>query len=159
MTRSYGKYVWLVCIGQFATLLPAQQPSLRPKTAEAVWTWSKQCDGSQQLAVTVRLDGKALYRNIISICRGDRSKEEGRIEFNFPGGHLFQKEYSTRSSESVEGNIWQAGGEKDALILGVSFATPKQVLLNTLHIARPDRRTSSELDNGLSITTSPVHAR
>jgi hypothetical protein len=43
--------------------------------------------------------------------------------------------------------------------LGVSLATKKQVMLNTLHIASPDKNTSAELDKGLYITTTPVITR
>ena len=32
-------------------------------------------------------------------------------------------------------------------------------MLNTLHIASPDKKTSTELDNGLYITTTPVITR
>jgi hypothetical protein len=81
------------------------------------------------------------------------------VEFHFAGGHTFQGEYITRSTDSIEGDIWQAGGEPDALILGISLidtGTHKQVLLNTLHIARPEKQTSSELDKGLSVTTYPL---
>jgi len=81
------------------------------------------------------------------------------VEFHFASGHTFQHEYRTRSTDSIEGDIWQAGGEPDALILGISFDTSKQILLNTLHIARPDKQTSSELDKGLLIITYPVPVR
>jgi len=81
------------------------------------------------------------------------------MKFYFAGGHLFQGEYRTHSTDTIEGDIWQAGGEEDALILGVSFSTKKQVLLNTLHIARPDKQSSSELDTGIFITSDPASVR
>jgi hypothetical protein len=137
----------------------AQQPSAREDAHEAVWIWSKQCNGDQRLGVTVRLDRKVLYRGILSICHGSRNAEDGHVEFHFAGGHTFQREYITGSMDSIEGDIWQAGGERDALILGISFDTSKQILLNTLHIARLEKQTSSELDKGLFITTYPVPAR
>jgi hypothetical protein len=137
----------------------AQQTTSRQGTPEVVWTWSKQCIATDKLGVTVRLDRKVLYRGVLPICLGSRDAENGRAEFHFAGGHLFQGEYRTRSTESIEGDIWQAGGERDALILGISFQTKDQVLLNTLHIARPDKQTSSELDKGLLISTYPVPVR
>ena len=137
----------------------AQQPTSRPRTPEVVWTWSKHCRENHKLGVTVRLDRKVLYRGVLAICRGSRAAEDGQVEFHFAGGHVFQGEYRTHSTDSIEGNIWQAGGEPDALILGISFDTKNQALLNTLHIARPNRQTSSELDKGLFITTYPVPAR
>jgi hypothetical protein len=137
----------------------AQQPTARPETPEVVWTWSKQCGDNHTLGVTVQLASKVLYRGVVLICRGTRNAADGRVEFHFVGGHFFQGKYRTRSTDSIEGDIWQAGGESDALILGISFDTKNQILLNTLHIARPDTQTSSELDKDLFITTYPVRVR
>jgi hypothetical protein len=136
----------------------AQQPSSPPEKNEVVWTWSKRCNDDRKLGVTVRLDSKVLYRGVLPICRGSRDAEDGRVEFHFIGGHSFG-EYHTRSTDSIEGDIWQAGGEPDALILGISFATGKQILLNTLHIAKPEKQASSTLDKALFITTYPVARR
>ena len=87
------------------------------------------------------------------------TRRTDRAEFHFAGGHSFKGEYRTRSADSIEGDIWEAGGDPDDLILGISFDTGKQVLLNTLHVARPEKQTSSKLDKGLFITTYPVPLR
>jgi hypothetical protein len=137
----------------------AQQPTSHLETREVVWTWSKRCNGDHKLDVTVRLDRKVLYHGVLPICHGSRHAEDGRVEFHFTGGHTFQGVYHTRKTDSIEGDIWQASGESDRLILGVSFDTSKQALLNTLHIARPEKQTSSELDRGLFITTHPAPVR
>jgi hypothetical protein len=154
----------LTCILLFLNLLlvlpaDAQQSSSRLETPDAIGMWSKQCSGTQKLGVTIRMKSKMLYQGVLPICRGSRSGEDGRVMIHFSGGHLFQGEYPTRSLDVIEGDVWQAGGESDALILGVSFSTQKQVLLNTVHIAKPNKQTSSELDKGLFITTYPVTAR
>ena len=99
-----------------------------------------------------------LYQGFIPICRGSLDAEDGRVEFGFSSSHLFDSQYRARGTDTIEGEIWQAGGETDALVLGVSFATKKQILLNTLHVASPDKKTSTELDKGLYITTYPVTA-
>lgn len=135
----------------------AQHPSLHG-APDVVWTWSNKCDATKQLRVTVRLERKLLYDGLLSICRGNRNAEDGRAEFHFSSDHLFGGEYRARKSDTIEGDIWQAGGETDALMLGISLATTKQVMLNTLHLAKPDKQTSAKLDNGLYITTSPVIA-
>lgn len=129
----------------------AQQPL--PVPPEVVWTWSTQCDGNHKLGVEVRAKRKLLYRGVLPICRGIRDAANGRVEF-----HAARSEYSADSTDA-EGNIWQAGGEPDALILGISFQTKERILLNTLHIARPDKKTSSKLDQGLSIITYPLPER
>ncbi|MBZ5782256.1 hypothetical protein, partial [Klebsiella aerogenes] len=65
-------------------------------------------------------------------------------------------EYHTTSTQTIEGNIWQAGADPGDLILGVSFATKNQVLLNTIHIARPGSASSSEVDRGIVVRTFPI---
>ena len=52
--------------------------------------------------------------------------------------------------------MWQAGGESDALILGLSLQGTNRIHLNTLYIAKPDRKSSSSLGYGLTIVTSPA---
>jgi len=155
----YAKSILLFLTVLFAVPAVAQQTPTRPETPEVVWTWSKQCEDNHKLGVTISLERKVLYRGVLSICRGSREGENGRVSFHFAGSHLFQGEYRTRSTDSIEGDIWQAGGEPDVLILGISFETKKQILLNTLHIARPDKQTSSELDKSLFITTHPLPVR
>ena len=135
------------------------QPSSVAEKSDVVWTWSKRCNDDYSLGVKIRLNGKVLYRGVLPICRGSRDAEDGRVEFHFAGGHTFQGEYHTRTTDPIEGDIWQAGGEPDALILGISFDTGKQIILNTIHIAKPEKRTSSEVDKGLLITTYPVNVR
>lgn len=152
-----GKLVLLL----FAVLLAAPafaQYPVQQKAPDIVWTWSKKCDATKQLKVTVRLEHKLLYEGLLPICRGNRSAEDGRAEFHFSSDHLFGGEYRARKTDAIEGDIWQAGGETDAIMLGISLATKKQVMLNTLHMAKPDKQTSAELDNGFYITTSPVVA-
>jgi hypothetical protein len=159
MERIIAKRILLFFVVFVAAPAIAQKPSSRPRIHEVVWTWSNRCSDGHKLGVTIRLDQKVLYRGVLPICNGSRDAEDGRVEFHFAGGHTFQGEYRTRSIDSIEGDIWQAGGEPDTLILGISFDTSNQILLNTVHIARPEKQTSSELDKGLFITTYPVPDR
>ena len=159
MERIIARCALLLFAALVTTPAVAQQASIRPETGEVVWTWSKRCNSDHEIGVTVRLERKVLFRGVLPICHGSRDTEDGRVEFHFAGGHTFQGEYRTRSTDSIEGDIWQAGGESDALILGVSFETSRQIVLNTLHIAKPEKLTSSELDQGLLITTYPAHVR
>lgn len=158
MNRERLECAVLLCAIGFASSGVAQKRPSRASSPEIVWVWSPECHADQRLGVTVRLEGKVIYKNALPICRGARSAEAGRADFHIHGGHIFQGQYRTRASDPVEGDIWQAGGEQDGLILGVSFETKRQVLLNTLHVANPNKQTSSELDRGLSITTYPVTA-
>ncbi len=158
MNRKGGRVLMLLLAASLGLPLVAQRPASQ-QGADIVWTWSKQCDTKQQLKVTVRLESKILYEGLLPICRGNRGAEDGRAEFHFLSDHVFGGEYRARKRDSIEGDIWQAGGEKDALMLGISLATKRQVMLNTLHLARTDRQTSAELDRGLYITAAPITSR
>ena len=78
------------------------------------------------------------------------------MAFYFKGGHEFQGEYRTAKTQTIEGNIWQAAEDPDGLLLGVSFATKKQVLLNTIHLAKANSVSQSEVDNGILVKTFPL---
>ena len=65
-------------------------------------------------------------------------------------------EYRTVHTQTIEGNVWQAGSDPDELLLGISFSTKNQVLLNTIHIAKPGRVSSSEVDRGIVVRTFPI---
>jgi hypothetical protein len=156
MYRITAKCSLLLITALVAASACAQKSSSRSEPTEIVWTWSKRCSGDHKLGVTVRLDSRVLYRGVLPICRGSRDAQGGRVEFHFAGGHNFQGEYPTRSTNRIEGDIWQAEGDPDDSILGISFATAKQILLNTLHVARPDKQASSELDQGVFIATEPA---
>src|SRR3954451_6260577 len=141
MNELIARCTLVFCTSLIAAPVFAQQPTSPSETREAVWTWSKGCDGDHKLDVTVRSDRKVLYHGVLPICQGSRDAEDGRVEFHFSGGRIFQAKYRTRTTDSIEGDIWQSGGEADALILGISFDSGKQILLNTLHIANPGKAT------------------
>ncbi|MGA7566049.1 MAG: hypothetical protein WBW53_08245 [Terriglobales bacterium] len=111
------------------------------------------------MGLEIVLNRKVVYRSSFPVCPiGDRSEEIGkRVIFSFKGGHVFQDEYHTTPAQTIEGNLWQAGTDPGSILLGVSFSTKKQVLLNTLHVAKPGRASVSEIDAGLTVRTFPAH--
>ena len=42
------------------------------------------------------------------------------------------------NGELIEVNIWQAGAEPDAVILGVSLQNSRKIIVNTLHVVKLD---------------------
>jgi hypothetical protein len=113
------------------------------------------------MGIEVVLNGKPIYRSSFPICPiGDRSKEaDKRIVFSFKGGHIFQGEYHTTPAETIQGNIWQAGTDPGAILFGLSFSTKKQVLLNTIHVAKPGKVSESEIDPGLKVRTFAISGK
>ena|ERR1700743_3595646 len=136
-----------------------QSPVSATETSDTVWIWSQHCANARQLDVTVRLGDRVLHHSVIPICRGGRDDEDGKSEFHFPANLLLPKAHQRLPSEQEEGDLWQAGGEADALILGFSLQGDNRIHLNTLHIAQPDMKVTTKLGRGLSITTFPSPAR
>jgi len=60
-----------------APAIAQQEPSPAQGIDDVVWTWSKRCSGDHNLGVTVRLDGKVLYRGVLPICHSSRDTEDG----------------------------------------------------------------------------------
>jgi hypothetical protein len=125
-----------------------------------VWFWFGDCPNSKMMGMQVLLEGKSIYHSGFRACQLERtdanSKSEGKImAFSFSGGHTFQASYRTSKSETIEVNIWQAGADPDGIVLGISFMARNQILLNTIHIAKPGESTESTLDRALVFKTYP----
>jgi hypothetical protein len=109
----------------------------------------------------VLLDGKAIYRSRFLVCRNNgptATAEEQKLVFHFKGGHVFQGEYRSFPTQTIAANIWQAGADPDALLLGVMFVSDR-VLLNTMHVAKPDSASASEVDRGIVLRTFPLNRK
>ncbi len=148
-------------------LIPGSVLGQAPTSAreEVVWHWFGGCASSDSLVLDVSLDGKSLYSSTFPICRARRTDikpepQQRILEFRFDGEpHRFRRRNPATGPQPIQGNIWEVGGERYAILLGVSFATGDQVLLNTVHIARADSPSRSERVRGLVITTRPLRAR
>jgi hypothetical protein len=146
----------------FVTILPVAFPQNPPEQPEKVWFWSGDCPKPTIMGVQVLLEGKSIYHSRFRACQMNRTdanterEQKVRTSFRFSGGHSFQGTYQTAKTETIEGSIWQAGADPDDILLGVSFLAHDQVLLNTIHIVRPNKATESNLDAGLVIKTYPV---
>jgi hypothetical protein len=135
--------------------------------ASPVWHWFQNCVDKTTMGIEVTVDGKSVFKSAFPICKttntpaNDRDSKQTILAFTFTGRRTFQGEYRTSNAETVEGNIWQAGAEADALVLGVSFVSKEQnqILLNTIQIAQPDRRSVEEVDTGVFVETFPVRAK
>jgi hypothetical protein len=134
------------------------------KSAESegpVWFWLDDCPDTHLLGLKLLIDGKVVYKAKLRICQEGRSdlkteQKQSEAKFHFPGGHTFQDTYPTKVSDQVEGDIWQAGADSNDLLLGVSFATKSQILLNTIHIAKPGKAIQSTLDSRIVVKTYPL---
>jgi hypothetical protein len=125
-----------------------------------VWSWSEHCGKEKKyLGIQVLLGGTAIYDSSVSICQTKYRASPKTIVFHFAGGHTFQGEHKTSPEQMIEGNIWLAGSDPDAIIFGLDFSNKKRILLNTVHIAKPDRESASEIDQEMRVLTFPLRGK
>jgi hypothetical protein len=145
---------------------------------QAVWRWFATCDPEDTMRLEIHLDGKLLQSYSFPICRVDLSEvsRQDKLqseEFEKPKILVFtfrparrivwtgyrETDNTTNPNQALEGNIWQAGGEPDVLLLGVSFVTKDSIMMNTIHIASAATQSRSEIVKGLLVTTYAVKAK
>jgi hypothetical protein len=158
--RTYLRCVWLVAL-LVPALLRGQSTSVNDP---ALWTFYGTCAHPTAMVVELRADEHLIQRRTVRFCHllNARDKERGfRLMMSslMRGGRTFQGEYVTTRSETIHADVWQAGADSDAVILGVSFANKRQIFLNTLHILMPGKARTDTLDLGLTIASYPVRPR
>jgi len=155
-----GVVAAIIALGLVASAAPG--PADAQDTRE-VWQWFAPCSGNRVARVEVLFLGKPVYEASFPACSLPAAQippEPTRkiLVFKFRARpSRFGEQFADLGVQDVEGNIWRAGGESEGLSLGVSFMAPRQVLLNTLHIALADQRSKTALADGLVIVTSAVH--
>ena len=128
---------------------------------QRVWQWYGSCSSHQTMHATVILTGRTVFAASLPVCvmrRGDgREGQRKRLVFRFRAKATeFGNEFKSFGEPEIEGNIWLAGGDPDALLLGVSFDVPKRIFLNTVHIAKVAKASESLLARRLVMRTSAV---
>jgi len=148
-----------VLLATFAGTAPA--PCVE---ADRTWRWFVDCPQPHSTRLQVTLRGRTLYDATLPLCDvtpSERSQraEQRRLRFFFTtDAGLFGDEFRHLGVRRIEGNVWEAGGDADQIILGLSFQIPEQILLNTLHLAAESQRSTSDLARGLTSSTSPFLA-
>lgn len=130
---------------------------------DTVWYWFATC-GGPAMKIELRLDAALLFDATFPLCRANRGSiasqgAEGRMDFVFraPRTITWARDHQKSvANDLIEADFWLAGSDPDALILGVSFTDPKRILLNSLHPAFPERRSESEMSEGLVVITYPA---
>lgn len=69
-------------------------------------------------------------------------------------GYKDEKE-TTPPNQRLLGDLWLAGADPDALIIGVTFRSADSNHMNTIHIAHPNKQDRSEIATGLVVVTTP----
>ncbi len=151
----------VVLVGRGVALAPPHAPA--PSGVQRVWQWFAPCPQDRVVDLEVRFQGRTIYSISLPAC--SMSANDVPVEspqkvlvFTFHArASRFGREFHALGVQQVEGNIWRAGGERDGIMLGVSFAADSQILSNSLHLATAEHRSETTLADGLAITTSAVH--
>jgi len=154
----------LLALVAAAALLPVPLSGQEPPSARdaVIWHWFGACAGNDSLVLEVSLDGKSVYSTAFPICKTRRAQikpepQQRLLEFRFDAvPRRFGPRSRVTAPQPIECNVWESGGQRNAILLGVSFASGDQVLLNMHHIAQADAPSRSERVRGLVVTTRPV---
>ena len=125
------------------------------------------------IGLRIRLDSATLHRSSIPICRWERRFEQGKIIVRFtPHRPLVWYGYRTEEGDSTkdpgdttaantpfELDLWQAGGEPNAIELGVAAAAGDTLHMNMIHMLWPGQRSETILSPGLVLETWPEARR
>jgi hypothetical protein len=134
--RSYS-----ACVPWAAEPVFSGGPPALSGSEEFVRQWFDGCLSRTTMQVDVLLKGGSLYAMSFPACAKRRAdsrteREHKTLVFRFEeSATLIGEEFRGLGTRTIEGNIWRAGSEADAILLGVSFVTGKRILLNTIHIA------------------------
>jgi hypothetical protein len=120
------------------------------------------------MTLEVRLDKRIIFKSSFPLCHENRSSISGkgelqRLRFTFKppraivwSGYRSEEGDPSPPNQVIEGNIWLAGSDPDALLLGAVFTSSNTIYMNSIHIAHPGRRDQTEMAPGLLITTYPI---
>ena len=136
---------------------------------DTVWVWSPRCAKPTMLALRVRLDGQAVYTASLPICLWERQYEAGKASFRLtPKRTIVWYGYKTDEGDgtpdpgdptpagrALDFELWQAGGEPDAIELGCIVSDAQGLHTHTILAVSPTKRNTSTLAAGLVVETWP----
>lgn len=138
---------------------------------QPVWVWNQRC-GATALLIELRLDARHLSQTVVPICRGPWSKEnsalgDGPISFSFTTARAIEWHgYRDREDIAAAGariaiEIAQVGADEKTLMLAVAASDPvtKAIYVKTVHVARIDMDSATDIARGLTISSSPYQLR
>lgn len=118
------------------------------------------------MKLEVRLDNKTIFTTTLHIAKSGRSGIPRRsytkkIGFSFrPQRSMVWSEYRDEivspAKQRIKCDIWMAGADENAIILGVSCNRSDTILMNTLHLASPSSEVRSKIAGALVVVTSPI---
>jgi hypothetical protein len=134
------------------------------------WYWFANC-GGPTVTLEVRFERRVLHTETIPTCRarGDSEAAKGqekRISFTFLAERAMTWTGYLASGESLESpasamltvDIWEAGADPDAMLLGVTVMGERQIYMNTGFAVRPGEQSILGLGKDMVVIVRPVGA-
>jgi hypothetical protein len=135
----------------------------RANADEPLWFWYSSC-GAKSIVLTVAFDHELIRADKIPVCRAERGSAAGagqqkRISFPFyPGRKIQWLGYPSTvaagespASAKLRIDIWEAGADPDAMILGISIVGAERIYMNTVLGVQLDRANKTEIAPGLVV--------
>jgi len=139
--------------------------------AGSIWAWNVQC-GASALFIELKLDGHSIHHVAVPICRQPGSQQSAaagtrKVSFSItPNRPIIWHGYRDREDVAAAGaplaiELWQAGADMDTLMLGVAASDPvsNSVYMKTVHMAKVDKDSTTDIARGLIIFSRPYRLR
>jgi hypothetical protein len=120
----------------------ALPPSLTSSDEGPVWFWFSEC-GGPSMTLEVRLNRDTVYQSSIPLCHAQRESVHSRglehaIHFTFRPrrsirwtGYRDEAE-KTAAGRPLEVDLWEAGADPDALLIGAAVSDGDTLRMNTI---------------------------
>ncbi len=142
------------------TILLLMAPALCLHAHASTDRGARPCRSDSGIDLKITLDRTLIYHGVLAtrpemLPDSLRERYTRAIFFFRPARSLEWDDVRTPAGERIEGNVWRAGADSDAVLLGISFVSRDRVLLNTIHIAALDSSTAFPLAAGIRSVTLP----
>ena len=126
--------------------------------SEIVWHWTDDEHAERFIIFETTVDGKLIATAkfpVTRIARGDVKPDPKQkiFEYKFVLHGKKGRTFRGIAKGKVEGNIWEAGMERNGILFGVSWVTKDNIMMNTLHLAVLDETNVSEQGRGVHFKT------
>jgi hypothetical protein len=149
---------WLLPVLLLVTVSNGYPESQDNQQSEIVWHWTDDEHAERFIVFETTVDDKLISTAKFPVSKKARAQikpepKQQIFEYHFVLQKKKGRIFNDITHGKVEGNIWEAGMEKDGIIFGVSWVTDNQIMLNTLQFAPVDKIKTNKIDQGVYFKT------
>lgn len=145
--------------------------SVAASSPQLIWIWNERC-GASALLIELTLDARSVYQMVVPICRrsrpedldlDQRSPRRGTVSFSFiPRRAITWHGYRDREDVAAAGaplafELWEVSARANTLMLAIAASDPvsKAIYMKTIHVAKADEESATDIARGLTICSRP----